>query len=553
LLTIAGLLSSAAIAQVRLGPKGPYVPAAKPSATTFPTPGLSPPAAPSRDTNPRSGGVRLGPNGPYTPAPRETRETKSAASPGTVRPQRPPRDPNKPETFKIAITPAAEPDLPLKYALLPIYENVKPGNSVPFYYRAVLNWKERPKKATQPLTDNYERWMDSPLSEFPAAEVREFLKQNGALFRELEIAAHREQTEWSYRLKDLKGTDSIMFLLPEIQESRNLGRLLYLKARLAIVEKRYDDAIQTLQIGNKLARDVAEPPTLINDLVGIAISSIMMANVREMIAAPNSPNLYWALSKLPRPFIDMEPALQYEMAIPMKLFPAMKDAETADHSPEEWSRMLAKALGYAMSVNDSGPNADRKLQTRLSVAGLAIMGYPRAKRDLVEWGYDRQRVDAMPVGQVIAIHQARIYRYMYQEMMKWSNLPYHQALVGLRKSEEKLKRERYFAPAGQSREIIPLAALLLPGVSQAQRAGARLDSRIRGLQVLEAIRMHAAGHDGKLPETLADIRQVPVPVNPATGQPYPYHFAADKAVLEIPALPGDPVRVGWRFEITVRR
>jgi|GEM_PF-119534 len=551
---VAAILVSAAIGQVRLGPKGP-VPAAPKTSGDSASPGQGQ-SSPSglRDTNPKSGGVRLGPKGPYTPAPRETTQAQATASPGSVKPPAPPLDPNKPETFQITITPAAEPELPLQYALLPKYEDVQPGNSVPFYYRAVLKWKDRPKEGTRPFHDNYDRWMDASPSTFPAREVREFLKRYRGLFAELQTAAHREQTEWSWRLKDLKGTDAIAFLLPELQESRQLGRLLYLKARLEIAERRYDDAIKTLQIGYKLCRDVAEPPTLINDLVGIAVASMMTAQVREIIGSPNSPNLYWALSKLPRPFIDMEPALRYEVSIPMKLFPAMKDAETAEHSPEEWSRLLAQAFAFALeSSGASRMRGNRMLQARLGIAGLAMKGYPRAKRDLVAWGFDPKRVDAMPVGQVIAIHQARIYRYMYQEMMKWSNLPYHQALVGLRKSERKLKDEGYLAPAGTGREIIPLAALLLPAVWQAQKASARLDSRITGLQVLEAIRMYAAGHNGKLPDSLADIRDVPVPVNPVTGQPYPYHFAADKAVLEIPAAPGDPARVGWRFEITVRK
>jgi hypothetical protein len=548
-----GVLAAPLFGQVRLGPNGPVpVKTASPpaGATSEGTGGSGGPA----DTNPRARGVRLGPRGPYTPSPMETKQS----SPGQPKFFKPPFDPNQPETFKIAITPAAEPDLPLQYALLPKYEDVQPGNSVPFYYRAILSWKDRYSKGKRWLHDNYDRWSNARMSDFPKDEVRKVLSDYApVVFDELSTAAHREQTDWSWRLQDVKGIDSIMFLLSEIQESRELGRLLFLKSRLEIAERRYDEALKTLQVGNKLCRDVAEPPTLINDLVGIAIASMMTANVREMIGSPNSPNLYWALSKLPRPFIDMEPALHYEMSLPMKLFPAMKDAETADHSPEEWSRILGEAVLNARLANASRLSSrarDRlRYTSQMTAAGLAMMGYPRAKRELVSWGYDRARVEAMPVGQVIAIHQARTYRYMYQEIMKWSNLPYPQALEGMRKSQQKLKSEGYLVPGPMSREIIPLASMLLPGVLQAQRAGARLDSRIRGLQVLEAIRMYAAGHHGKLPETLSDIREVPVPVNPVTAQSYPYHFAADRAVLEIPAPPGERASVGWRFEISVRK
>ena len=137
--------------------------------------------------------------------------------------------------------------------------------------------------------------------------------------------------------------------------------------------------------------------------------------------------------------------------------------------------------------------------------------------------------------------------------MKWSHLPHHIARPRVLAAEAKLKREGYFGPAGRSRELIPLAALLLPAALQAQTASARLDARISGLQVLEAIRMYAADHDGQLPTSLTDISKVPIPNNPLTGQPFPYHKSQDRAVLQIPAPSGQPAVVGWRLEITIRK
>ena len=106
-----------------------------------------------------------------------------------------------------------------------------------------------------------------------------------------------------------------------MQELRGLGRFLALKARLEIAEGRLQNALETLKVGYQLAHDVAIPPTLINDLVGIAIANLMNNQLIELIKAPGSPNMYWAIAQLPDPFIDMQPAMEYEKLLPVKMFP----------------------------------------------------------------------------------------------------------------------------------------------------------------------------------------------------------------------------------------
>jgi hypothetical protein len=53
-------------------------------------------------------------------------------------------------------------------------------------------------------------------------------------------------------------------------------------------------------------------------------------------------------------------------------------------------------------------------------------------------------------------------------------------------------------------------------------ASARTDRRLAALQTIEAIRLHAARNAGKLPNRLVDIKAVPVPVDPMTGQLFDY-------------------------------
>jgi hypothetical protein len=468
------------------------------------------------------------------------------------------RSRNLPKLFKLSVSPAAEPDPALKYSLLPEYRKQKPGNAAPYYYRALLSYAEWSVKLDRKFYDKYDKWMDSPIAELPKEDVRKALGSFENVYsNHLEIAAYREECDWNWRIRNLNGFESIAFLLPEIQGSRGLARFLALKARLEIAEGRLPDALETLKVGYQLAHDVAIPPTLINYLVGIAIAHIMNTQLIELIKTSDSPNMYWAIAQLPDPFIDTRRAMQYETLLPVKLFPFLIDAETAKRTPEEWRTLVARAMKDLDSVGTSyfsGLKLDfdkKNLKANLAATALIMAGYPRAKKELLNFGYSAEQIEKMPVGQVVAIYQSRITRRMSDELFKWSHIPIQQALQGMEKSLEKLKHEGYFGRVGQNREILPIANLLLPTTRHALSAQGRLQTRLIGLQTLEAIRMHVAAENGKLPTSLDQITLVPVPNDPSTGKPFGYRLEGDKAVLDIPA-PGGDREANWKLEITVR-
>jgi hypothetical protein len=50
------------------------------------------------------------------------------------------------------------------------------------------------------------------------------------------------------------------------------------------------------------------------------------------------------------------------------------------------------------------------------------------------------------------------------------------------------------------------------------------DRRVAALRTVEALRLHAASHDGKLPDSPGQITEVPIADDPATGKkPLEYH------------------------------
>ena len=78
----------------------------------------------------------------------------------------------------------------------------------------------------------------------------------------------------------------------------------------------------------------------------------------------------------------------------------------------------------------------------------------------------------------------------------------------------------------------------------------RLERRIGLLRLVEALRIHAAAHAGKLPEALSQVTEVPIPDDPATGHPFEYR--RDGASAVIPTPPDDLKSPIPTYRITVR-
>jgi len=99
-----------------------------------------------------------------------------------------------------------------------------------------------------------------------------------------------------------------------------------------------------------------------------------------------------------------------------------------------------------------------------------------------------------------------------------------------------------------------LFSFFVPALHKVRSAQGRLEQRIALLRHVEAIRMYAADHGGKLPEKLADAG-VPLPPDPFTGQPFRYEVKDGTAHLR-----GTPPKgyekiapFNLHYEITIRK
>ncbi|HEX8203765.1 MAG TPA: hypothetical protein VF590_25030 [Isosphaeraceae bacterium] len=466
----------------------------------------------------------------------------------------------------IALRPAAEPVPALKYRLVPERRQTEPGNAALFYHRAIqyviegrvrLAFKAKVDPGARPYSadEAIARWVTGPIDAIPRHEARAQVDDFANVLREVALGAARRECDWGFDRR----AEGIGLLLPEIQETRALARLVALKARLAILDGQTDEALRWIRIGLSLGGHVADGPTLIQALVGVAISSTMVTGLEDLIQAPGTPSLYWALADRRRPFIDMRYPMEGERYMLEKELPALEELDTGVWSVERARRFVDELQEklYALASGEPIPGTSGAipgglpdLARRLGIAAMAAKVYPEARKNLRTLGRPAEVVDAMPVVQVAALSTLLEYYRLRDETYKWMNLPYWQSARPLQRAES-LKST---APEKLANPLLALFRLITPAVNAARLAGVRLDRQLDALQAIESIRMYAAAHDGKFPPDLAAL-EAPAPIDPATGRPFEYKVDGDSATLSAPVPVGvtDVRSYAIRYELRPAR
>jgi hypothetical protein len=458
--------------------------------------------------------------------------------------------------IRMTVTPAAEPQPALKHRLMIRDIDQTPGNAVPYYYRALLDVDRYAAAQRRKYGDEFDNWCTPgsdalPLGKLPLDKVRAAaLSDESAIWQQIRTATSRRDCDWQLGIDELHGIDIISYLLGEFQQSRELTRLIALRTRIAIAERRYDDAIDNMRMNYRIGVDTARVPFLVCGLIGAAQAGITNATLTELIAAPDSPNMYWALTDLPQPLVDLRPAARFESDFGPRMFPIIHNAETTDHSRGEWNRLFTQAVRDLTLISNSHGSVpvDHEVAAGLVATGTALAGYTHAKDRLMEQGMDRQQLEKMPVGQVMAIYTELVYQRFADDSAKIWSVPYADVRQQINTIEQALNDARMLGP-GKDREVLPIVSVLMPATQHVRAAQMRLERQFAALRTIEALRIFAAANQGQLPPSLDAVTQVPVPLNPATGNPFAYRLAGRTAILELP--PSDGYHDGYRYEIQI--
>jgi hypothetical protein len=448
---------------------------------------------------------------------------------------------------RLTLRPAAAPSPGLRYRLLPDLREQKPGDAAAGpYKRAVPLLRKLPGDVSEQL----EQWQETPLGELPREEVRRTLADYREALRLVEQGARCEHCDWG--IAERIRREGINVLLPELQPMRQGARLLAMRARLEMAEGRFDDAARTLRTGLSLARQMGEAPTLINALVGFAIAMVMAKQVDQFVQCDGAPNLYWPLTDLPRPFIDLRVPLQGERLFAYGSFPGLSaaagDLNAGPLSPKQVQGGVKMLFGI-LGRQDTQAN-------RVALALAIRAKHEVAKRVLVAQGRPRALVEKMPHVQVALLHALVQYDRLLDEVVKWQSFPYWEVQVGLARARRQVieARTQALLPTGDT-PVIPVAALLVPAADKVFASRTRLDRKVAALRCVEAVRLYAAHHGGKLPPTLRAIKEVPIPVDPITGKDFAYRAAGGRATLSGPPPAGqkpDPSN-SLSYELTLTR
>ncbi len=385
------------------------------------------------------------------------------------------------------------------------------------------------------LVYEYSRYCGWPRERFPMDKAKEFVARNAETFRLFEEASRCDDCDWEQNIRGNR--NPIALRMEEIQDCRDLYRALAVKTKLEIYEGRYDDAVKSLRMGYRLAEHVTASPFIVSQLVANSIAGQLNGLVLELIQQPDAPNLYWPLTNLPRRLFDYRGSLDCELDfLPMmipELAKALNDPESL--SDDEWKSMQRTALliyceygdlssegTLPMLKTDGRPDAKR---IDLAVAAVNTLVYPKAKARLVEQGKTPEEIDRMAVAKIVGLYDTERFSFIRDEYFKEVELP---------RWETQTLNVNYFEPTGWNEgPVRKLWDLLSPAVGAYSGAITRTEREILLLRLVEAIRCHAADNGGKLPQSLDEIKELPIPsIDPYTGKPFSYKVENGTAVIE---------------------
>lgn len=436
--------------------------------------------------------------------------------------------PNEPRRYRMEVSPARPPTPPLRYQLRPRPLEIEPGDAAPIYMAL------SPRLENADLDD----LRDVPTGQLPRSGAARRLAELEPLFAGLDKAARMSRAEWPGRT-DVEAGSS------HLSPMRHAVNLLHLRTRLAIAEKRYDDAIHSMQSGFALADHVAHDGPLVDGLVCIGMVMLNAQGVRELQSQPDGPNLYWALSALPRPLVDTRALLEGERRWIVQREPALR-LKREQITAETWAVLTGQMMKLQWMPGQPDADAEpAELPQQASAGLLAAASIMPARQWLAARGMTQEELAALPPLQIVSIYSIESFQEAFDHLIKWQTLPHGQAYPAIlrdRQLQGVLSGEQFSNP---------LLTPMIPALMRANETVLRVNREVAALQVIEAIRAHAAEHSA-LPAALDEIADWPPLSDPGTGRAFDYHVDGRQFTLSAPPIDPNRPYAGFIFEVRLR-
>ncbi|WP_372895249.1 hypothetical protein [Stieleria sp.] len=412
-------------------------------------------------------------------------------------------------------------DPPLRYRLWPAPERHRPRNAMVAVNRSMLLVAQVSAKQKRDFLDRYDAWTEIPIDELPVEDAKASYAPFGTAIDVLRTGENWMDLKYDLGLEDMTFAEKLATLLPELQESRDLARLLCMRARVAAAENRWDDAVDDLRLGFRLSEITAHSTnTQLSRLIGIAISESLLDTIESMIQQPNCPNLYWALAGLPVDrLFSMRAAIEYESTTAYHAGSLVGLNELPDEIIGE-----AKALIRLKEMSDAiatmfdsvDTTAETTFLHQLSTGVLITMMVQPSRQLLLENDDWDERVDELSDAEAVLRASDFELTRIRERWLAWSLLPDELW------ADNKARREAAMRVSPDTVTLGgQLARIMLPSFPSATSRGLDVKQKHHQLLTLEALRMHAA-ETGALPDAIDKLTPVPAWLDPISRKPFVY-------------------------------
>src|SRR5262249_5579303 len=137
--------------------------------------------------------------------------------------------------------------------------------------------------------------------------------------------------------------------------------------------------------------------------------------LEEMVQQPGCPNLYWALTDLPCPLVDLRKGLQGDRLLVAADMDLLQEDAMTEAQLEKFVSRLSGGLGFAREQEGRVP---RNLRAALKARVKDAERVRAARNQLVEAGCAKERVRSLTPVQVILLDEKRQYEVQRDEGMK---------------------------------------------------------------------------------------------------------------------------------------
>jgi hypothetical protein len=420
----------------------------------------------------------------------------------------------------------------MKYRLFPAEYDLRAGNAAPILVR--FPWEQTAYFSQ--VVPTFDEYLKLPLDHSKLRNAGDVF--NPHFYSELKRAAYRRTAEWEYPIGE-KPLANI--LLPDIQGARSIvGRGLSVWIRHKISRGKLAEAREGILVGLAVSRHYGRTPFVITQLVCIAVDSMMLSRLEELLSQPDSPNLYWALTALPRPLVDLRPSIELEQRFLQMTVPGLENLAEL-RTEEEWTERAHAVIGLFL---EPGGASDRtKISSQMILERLA----KRGRAELPGWiEGGTARVTAMSDSEAGLRWFLHAHEEQSQEVAAFMSLEPPAAIPRLEALQQRLAEFR--AEWG-----VPNLFVLESSLRTYVRAHG-LQRQIDALRVVEAIRNYGASHESHVPESVEKIIDTPIPEDPFTGKPFGYAVTAGTATLSAPGIPVEGTELGGiRYRVKMRK